>query len=355
MGLNYRSRITILDNNKTCFEYIGDKSSDYIVVDIADVRLSVADYDGGSVSYTGFIISNLKEFERIYGEVSVRSYDEFSDDEWERCIRYYCRRILELYNPNQIILNEVMLQNEYVSKQGMISSFPTLRKQRTMRVNSLLNRLYHICEKELEGCHVLRMPQGVIADASHKFGLHPLHFHKLYYEYGINAMKIVADELSQKKERLNDLCLLYSEKFSVLKLQLQNKRYVFDNRKLNVYMEYFLYLLQHPVESLDNVKEFVKENRIHHVALFGDFKTTEALIFYLGKVGVSVDYIIGYWNNHKDLKLVHPVKNGGCYPETDAIINCSIMNLKNGSNNLRKTTSIRVFDIYEVLSWKGES
>ncbi|SEH32114.1 DUF6270 domain-containing protein [Selenomonas sp. KH1T6] len=348
-GLNYRSRVTMLDNNKACFEYIGAEPSDYIVVDIADIRLSIVHYGGATVSQTGFIVSNQKEFKRVFGEFSVQRFDEFSDQEWEDCIRKYCKCILNLYPAERIVLNEVVLGEEYVSKQGRICAFPKTTQIKRQKINHYLDSLYLICEEELKGCHVLKMPKGIIADARHKFGLHPLHFHRLYYEYGLAAMKIVADDLDGKECRLATLHEYYSEKFTTLRLSLEKRIYLFDNNKLKAYMDYFLYLLQHPEESMGSVIRFVQEHGIRSVALYGDFKSTEALMFYLDKANVSVDYIIGMWNHHKGIKLVRPAKEGENYPETGSIINCDVMNLLNGSEALRKVTSIPVYDIYDIL------
>lgn len=88
----------------------------------------------------------------------------------------------------------------------------------------------------MNGCHVIKFCDKVIASEAHVLGLHPLHYENSYYEYGARAIETICMNYSDNRESdlLNDLRTHYSDKFALLyeKLCLQNNLF-WSNNALN--------------------------------------------------------------------------------------------------------------------------
>lgn len=358
-GKNFTKRCFVLDHNKTTFSFLRERVSDYFVLDVLDARLKLFRYNDNITTYSNFVYSNqplLEEKSKFGGEII--SPFGYSDEEWYKCIDWLCEEILKVYNLDQIILHENFLVREFLDKNRQIKPF-NLKKMNIDEANELLAKLIVRLEKNLEGCHILRMPDNVVADVLNKWKLHPAHFHRMYYEYGNKAMQIITGCYSNEERMLEDLREIYSCKFDVLRknvlvktLESKNKILTFSNKKLSQYASSFKEVICNYSAMLTYIKQICEERNLSHIAMYGDFWNSEVLADLLKKCDVKLDYIICQWDNGT-APVVYPT-TADEYPEVDAIINCDIMSIEKTNKILSQKVSCPVYSVFDFLPFDGE-
>ncbi|MDO4156817.1 MAG: SDR family NAD(P)-dependent oxidoreductase [Oscillospiraceae bacterium] len=224
----FSRRCLKLDCDKAAFSYLAQKKSEWLVMDLADARFSIAKFykSGATFSISNDFNLHKMELEEMLQEKSIKKLcTEFSEEEWEQAIQRFLGEVLKLYQPEQIIFHEHYNVLDYISKDGKITPF--LPKNISMRKvqNALLKKLNTIAKERLKGCHLLQMPDYVMANAKHKWGLHPLHYVNLYYEYAARAVDVITAKkpLAQERAELSLLKELYTQKFTTLRQSYQLK------------------------------------------------------------------------------------------------------------------------------------
>lgn len=220
----YFKRLFVQDLNKTHLDYLTEKKSDYLIIDLLNERLSILEKDGRSIAVGAFYNENQQ---RLTDEFDLKTYnlrklgDIDINTRFENLDRF-CSYILKYYTPNQIIIHRFKGVECYKDKTRKKLFAPDIRKF-VQDYNSITDQIYEYVIQKLKGCHVINSPDDVIADVEHKWGLMPLHFHKFYYDYVSKAIMIICkhlpcfDEMSQ----LEELRRIYSEKFELLNLKLE--------------------------------------------------------------------------------------------------------------------------------------
>lgn len=350
---NFMKRCLMLDHNKESMQYLGARISDYLLLDLADIRLKLLKYDGGNVTtFVNSVLLNAELFKERFGDYELHSPLTFSEEEWNSCIDWFCEQLQKLYGTNNIILHEFYMAEEYWDKSQQIKRFA--ENYEVPQINAMLRRMYDRCKARLEGCHIIRMPEHVLADAFQKWGLHPMHFHEYYYEYAYEALQLITSGCPDEEKALEALRNQYSERFANVRdrlqlqmLEAQQKTQSYNLHKITEYSNYFCSIIETYDACLQHLKDFCQEKEIQSVAVWGDFLTTNALLSMLEKCGVGLDYVIGKWNNHKPTPLYAP--DSEQFPETDAIIICDIMAIHKTKSELKGRTEIPVYSIYEIL------
>ncbi len=345
-------RCLMLDHNKKTFDYLSERESDYLIVDIADVRMNLAKYAEGFTTHANSVLLNATRFTERFGTYQKLSALDFSEQEWYDCIDWFCEQVLKLYTPQQIILHELYMVEEYRSKEHSIKAFSD--KYKIPQKNDLLKKMHDRCKMHFAGCHVITPPDNVLADAYQKWGLHPLHFHKHYYDYAYEAVQLIMEQEPEEAARLEDLRRLYGERFAHLRTKLaQNsmqkrvKEREYAAKKLAKYSEHFCEVIEHYAQYQERVENFCKTHDIQQVACWGDFLSTRVLLTFLGQAGVKLDYIIGAWTHHEDVPRYATSLEQ--YPKTDAIIICDVMASTALKAELAAKTGCKVYSIYDIL------
>ncbi len=217
---NFRKRCAANDINKSGLNYVLTETSDYIIADFLDARLPILNNDGHLITLSNCIInakSILNEKFNICDYKELSPFDDIDFAQWESTIITICNLIKKHYSPEKIILNKHFGANYYMHNDELIpyvKYLPFIRK-----FNQLVSYLFSVAEKELTGCHIIEFPDNVLGDANHQWGLYPLHYHSLYYDYGARALDIILQNLSQSEEKiqLNALQQTYSDLFNELK------------------------------------------------------------------------------------------------------------------------------------------
>lgn len=219
-GTPFKLRCLAADINKTVFDYVFAKRSDYIIVDILDARMSLLRNDDHFITISNTLIDNMDVLSEQY---PINEYEkilpyQIDDKQWEESISILCRNILRHYSPRQVIINKFFGKEEYIDGE-LIKLFSDDVAENVRKYNTLCFKLYHLMEEQLKGCHVIEFPKNTIASGQHMWGLNPLHYHEIYYEYGAAAIKIIMSAVSEeeKKSRLLQIKNIYEDKFELLR------------------------------------------------------------------------------------------------------------------------------------------
>lgn len=225
---NFEKRSMCHDINKTVFEYVFKKKSDYLIInmDNADRGLLIND--------KGYVITNncmvRKNRERLNADYGMGDYVEFplteiTDSMWDEALRKFAERILEHYTPDQIILHKFFAVPQFIGKNGTIYEFAN--KNFIKFANNIVNKANEIIESKLYNPHVIDFPDFVLGDSTHKFGLSAHHYFDEYYEYGAKALEIIMEKLpyQQEKSILLDLKNQASRKFELIQYSCKYEEY----------------------------------------------------------------------------------------------------------------------------------
>lgn len=220
---NFRKRCIMQDVNKTIFDYIFKKKSDYFVLDILDARLPLMRKDNCYITKEIHVKYNeMPEYLGLSMYEEISPFTDINIKQWKLCMDNLADVIQAHYKPNQIILNIHYGVKEF--KNGsVIQNFKTADIDFVDTYNKLIYQLFEMLKENLKGCHVIEFPDNVISDREHWLGLHPLHYHKFYYDYAGEAIKVILCNLpdNEEKEKLEHLRILFSERFENLQMKIK--------------------------------------------------------------------------------------------------------------------------------------
>lgn len=220
---NYEKRLIFQDFNKTFFDYFAEVKTEWFMLDIADVRLDITAFEHNPVKISaGPPFKKVKDkLCSLFGNPEIIKPNDFSFDDIEKYINLYLDEILKIYNPEQIIFHEYYCVKDYITKSKTIMS---RMQEYVERSNKYIKFAAEIVKKRIPSCHIIRMPENVISNEIHKWGLAVLHFDMLYYEYGKKAFDVIAARKSREEENaeLDFLNKMYSELFFDLRKKYSN-------------------------------------------------------------------------------------------------------------------------------------
>ena len=203
-------RNTILDMNKTVYEYLFEVQSDWLVIDAGCLRhKTLIDRE----RKTAVTEAHLKRLKYRYDENIYQLYETMTleEKEFDICMGACLARLLREYPEEKIIVVESYLVSHYVdAKRSGIHKF----KREIKNENAAISMGHDYLKRNLKKSHFIPFPAHILADASHKWGLAPLHYVPEYYEYGSRALKIIMRELSCEEERkvIEELKSYYQDK-----------------------------------------------------------------------------------------------------------------------------------------------
>lgn len=214
----FTKRCTMCDFNKSMLDFVFKKKSDYFILDILDARLKLMKQN--EHIFTKNIFMQLDDFPHHLGlnkYEELNPFTDISEEQWEDSIDKLTEHIQRHYSPAQIIIPLHYGVKEYI-KDSVLKKFVLWRKDYTNAFNPLVKKLFKRIINNLDGCHVIEFPDNVVADADHKWGLSPLHYNKIYYEYAAEAVKVILRSLSDHEEKgeLEKLKSVCSERFEML-------------------------------------------------------------------------------------------------------------------------------------------
>ena len=219
-GTGFFRRNMVSDLKKDYFEYLFSQESDYILVDIIDSRMDIVQHDDCMLSVSNQIDFNWNYINEKFGEGYWQRFKmtELDVGLYIRGVEDIAERILQVYRPDQIILNRHYGVKDILDKEeNVMTKFPPDMCDKIDDYNNLYHILNDVLENKFEGCHVIHFPDNVMADKKHQWGLLPLHYEGGYYEYGGKAVEIILKNSPEEERLLELLRLEYSRRFLELR------------------------------------------------------------------------------------------------------------------------------------------
>ena len=212
-----------LNFNKIPVKHLKEHPADYLLIDIADVRLDryrvVVREDGIKTrvtqgnramkcmgaciesGYTGGI--DPKIYSWFQNGVHI-----FSEDEWEQVVLLFSADLKKLYPTNHIILNQPRYSRYYADEYNIFKFKSDFNIEDMER---LFEYLQELLRKTLKGCRYMPMPVHTYSAANHRLGLHTFHYCKTAEEYKMQALKKIVYERASNEE-IQRLCDEYDKK-----------------------------------------------------------------------------------------------------------------------------------------------
>lgn len=183
---NFQIRSIVQDVNKTGIKKLEGASGNYLLVDFFEERFPVAQARGTTVTLSSEYLNSGLEYsdkivwrklsETISGTTFLERFDQFTS------------KISELYPEERIILHQAYLCNEYISRDGSISQFPSDVVAWNNSINSKLHALYSRFKNNLPRCHSINLCRHFVGSENNKWGLASTHYQEEYYEHVAKAL-----------------------------------------------------------------------------------------------------------------------------------------------------------------------
>ena len=197
---NWYKKNLINDINKTAFDALRERHGDYLILDLAESRIPLAN----------IYISNCKDPLVVTFSTAFRTHFEASfsknilknaniqvinpldvdDSIWKDTVESFVKEILSIFEEDHIILIKNMPAEEYIDSDGCLHYYQSdFHCAEIKLANILLPKLYDSFEHFCPRCKIIQIPHHAIGYELHKWGNHPFHFTQSYYDYLLECVK----------------------------------------------------------------------------------------------------------------------------------------------------------------------
>lgn len=194
LASSFQKRMVLHDFKKDTFDELSRNSGDYLLIDLIDERFPLVKIDDSFVTYSNelacsnyldnpILVNKTKKISycnKLLGKDSV--IWKVSGQLLDKYILRFCKLINSIYLPEQIIIHEVYLSNQYLNKHGEKCSFPENYFCSNNRTNQMYEYMYKKIYEYMPNVNRINMSKDFLADETHKWGLQPMHFQREYYE-----------------------------------------------------------------------------------------------------------------------------------------------------------------------------
>ena len=222
------------DINKTVLDTIRCTPSDYMVLDLSELRFQMCRYtlaDGDQ-----FLITNTVHQTKLAQRTdcaftqSIRAIEkaEVTEEMLEDTLERYFGFLTSLYPQDRLIVVENYQQYRHLDDPN--GKFHEYYVPGIVRQNQRLLACYEKLRRRLPGAHFIRMPAPCLGDVGHLWGADPLHFHDAYYHYLAEAVDLVLLQTRDEAARLEKLRQRYSGFFTLLEKERRMAYYLRAHR-----------------------------------------------------------------------------------------------------------------------------
>lgn len=303
---DFRKRCICLDIGKKVFDFLwSDKISDFFIYDFANTRLPVMSSTKGGIVFTQHIgtdkCMDIIKRKTKYDDYNALNFYDLPEDEILKSSYEILDNIKEKYDSDHVILNLFYGADSYITKSGTLKRFPPDTLKFFQKWNGLAEKLKDICVQRLNGCHIISAPENLVADSTHHFGLHPMHYNVMYYEYATKAMEIIMEKYNRVEEeyRLEMFRQIYSEKFACLRRDCDIKAKIKELNTWKKYSAIFEIMMKKGLfQSHNEVTNFEKllfSKNYVNIAIYGNTVISRIIVdlFTMKKNGcVNISYIV---------------------------------------------------------------
>ncbi|MBO5213135.1 MAG: LicD family protein [Clostridia bacterium] len=219
------------DINKTVFDALKERHGDYLIVDLADIRIPISKitfngvdeplYVSDSLPFRAQYEGNLKRNKLSGARIEKINPRDIALEDWYTALEKYAKRIKEIFPYERVILLKNECVPEYMALDGTIKPFTDNEHLDMIYTSNTLSKpLYKKFEELMPGCNVINIPLGALSSEANKWGKHPLHMDKQYYAYLLDCIDAITE---QKSYKLLGLYERYAEIFKTNRMLAELK------------------------------------------------------------------------------------------------------------------------------------
>ena len=179
----FNQRMVYFDLSKTSFDVLGKDGSKWLMLDLIDERFALLYTRGGTC------VTESSEYVKCGGlPDTIRLPRKFDGRDYfvagcclREDIRLFCQKLLQIYEPDHIILHKAYATERYRSKEGEIRPYPDRSLAMGQNLNKLICYMYGIFEEYLPEAIIIDCCAEYIGDEEHLWGLANVHYENGYY------------------------------------------------------------------------------------------------------------------------------------------------------------------------------
>lgn len=214
VGSNFDNKMLSYIMDRTALDVLLSHNTKYLVLDLANERFPIQTWQVGEASNTVPVTWESFKLSQKIQDIKVSDWHlpNRSMEEWKEKLKSFLLVIKGRFRPQNIILLSLQLSEYFVdNNEGKIYSFTEAGKEYTDGLDSLeirkqQNEIIRVAEQIFDevipGCWKINLLDGIIANTEHHFGLHPLHYDYLYYEYAAKCLSMILDAQEKKEGSL---------------------------------------------------------------------------------------------------------------------------------------------------------
>ena len=357
---NFNKRNLKLDIFKKAFDFLAEEKADYLLIDLACCRYDLYYFKNQNVFASKNDIYDEIFKSKLLDECILLDTDNLDTKILYELLDKYIAEILRLYKPQQIVLFEIKAE-QFVFNQANnkveIYNSPLAKK-----FNRRIAKAYDYVKSSLVGCHVVEFPSFMLLDENHKWGKYPLHYLSEYYDYGYQAMKIVAEgkPLELEKQSLAELkrsceTEMLKRYYPAVSNTLEDyfaKTALAD--RMTKYVSYFKELLLDETKK-QAVLNYFLINKINCCAFYGASEVARFLVVFLKKFlpQIKIDFIVEDTREQNYQGVPFIKRNSTTFPQTDVIIIADLMYAEAVYKKLQTMkVEAKLTDVFKIANMK---
>ena len=204
---HFNIRNTLLDWNKTAYEYIFKEQSDYFMIDAGCLRFPLMICRRLHRAVTKILFERV----RYCDDCQYKPVETMNMMEPEfRCgMEKIVRRILDHYATSRVILIETYQVNRFVDiEKRRILDFEELDvfcHDNVVQGNQGIYRGFQYLRKKMPNAHLIPFLSNTLADEAHPWKLARLHYVPEYYEYADLALKVIISNVDRPQQEMQEI------------------------------------------------------------------------------------------------------------------------------------------------------
>ena len=235
-AINFYKRCCKLDITKTCFEYLKEVDSDYLIIDVTTARIPLqacCDTYVSSALTKAVFASPPPNTSLFLDKDELKDILDFSEEDFEKMTRLFVGQILNLYPAERVIVLDLNHSEIYLNGHNDIRYDMDDIEFRYSLENKRIDRMFYCLKKFLPNAHYVDRLPLFIGNTQHKWGMNGLHYIDEIYEYLFESIDYIIHnpnkDLLQEKATLD----VIKHKWLVKILEKYNETVEFKLKQFN--------------------------------------------------------------------------------------------------------------------------
>lgn len=221
-GTNFTRRMMFYEFNKLGLEKILEEDADFLIVDFADCRYDIYEFDnpkGVKIIYTHESRATFEHLATLpdYQDIEKHYFnvvEGHSDSELEEIVDKLVSKLLTKFKPENIILNKMNMAKSYFEK----NEEKTFENNFHLSREPFIHKIENIFLNKLKGCKVLTTAQSPLVNINHRFGgPHPMHFEDIFYQHKMNLLNALMNNDTETQKIDDDYELELKNNIELIK------------------------------------------------------------------------------------------------------------------------------------------